>query len=423
MEKIEQILEMGKANREEIAEAFEELFRGAARHAMCEAMGAEVTELCGAKYQPKKNGNNRAGSAEGCFVFRDARIDVGRLRVRREGEDGETEEVRLKTYKAANKASALEEAMMQAVVAGASSRHMKEIFPESNKSSRSEVSRVWQKKGAEYLERLRSRDLSEYDFLVLMMDGIQLSKEVTAVVAMGITTDGRKIILDFQIGSTENTEVCKDLLARIRERGFEPKRRLLAVLDGGKALRKSVLANWPKAAIQRCLVHKERNVKAYLSYKHYAELSRLFKKLRKAQGPEAGREALENLTKFVGSKNAAALESLKEAGDDLIALHLLDVPSTLNESLLSSNAIENSFRNVRRKTDRVGRWNPKTGMASKWLAPALLYAERGFHRIKNYKHLKKLVAALERPANPSSGGGVEVESRQNARLDHEVAGV
>ena len=232
------------------------------------------------------------------------------------------------------------------------------------------------------------------------------SKEVTAVGAMGITADGQKIILDFHVGSTENTEVCKDLLARIRERGFKPKRRLLAVLDGGRALKKSVLANWPDAAIQRCLVHKERNVKAYLSYRHYAELSRLFNKLRKAQGAEAGREALRKLKEFVGSVNAAALESLEEAGDDLIALHLLDVPSTLNESLLSTNPIENPFKNVRRKTDRVGRWNPKTGMASKWLASALLYAESGFHRIRNYKHLGKLAAALERSANPSSGGGV-----------------
>jgi putative transposase len=423
MDKIEQILEMGKANREEIAAVFEELFRGAARHAMCEAMAAEVAVLCGPKYKPEGKGNKRAGSAGGSFVFRDARIDVDRPRVRREKGGGETQEVRLRTYEAANDAVALEEAMMQAFVAGASSRHMKAVFPESNKSSRSGVSRIWQSKGAEFLEELRSRDLSGFDFLVLMMDGIVLSKDITAVVAMGITTDGQKIILDFQLGSTENAEVCKDLLARICERGFKPKRRLLAVLDGGKALRKSVLANWPDAAIQRCLVHKERNVKAYLSYRHYAELSYLFKKLRKAQGAEAGREALGKLKQFLASVNAAACQSLEEAGDELITLHLLDVPSTLNESLLSTNPIENPFRNVRRKTDRVDRWNPKTGMASKWLASALLYAESGFHRIKNYSDLGKLAAALERPANPSSGGGVEIESRPNARLDRQLAGV
>jgi len=422
MEKIEQILEMGKGNREEIAKEFEEFLLGAARHAVCQVLGMEVANLCGPKYNPDGNGNRRGGSAKGQFIFRDTRVEIDRPRVRRE-KGGKEEEVRLRTYEAANEGGALKEAMMWAFRAGASSRDMNYVYPDTGQASKSEVSRLWQKKGAEYLEKLRSRDLSEDDFLVLMMDGIQLSKEVTAVVAMGITTDGRKIILDFQIGSTENTEVCKDLLARIRERGFDPKRRLLAVLDGGKALKKSVLANWPEAAIQRCLVHKERNVKAYLSYKHYAELSRLFKKLRKAQGPEAGREALRKLKEFVGSVNAAALESLKEAGDDLIALHLLDVPSTLNKSLLSTNPIENPFKNVRRKTDRVGRWNPKTGMASKWLASALLYAESGFHRIKNYKHLGKLADALERPVKPSSGGGVEEESLQKARLDHEALGV
>jgi len=422
MDKIEQIIELGKANHEEIAKELEELLLGAARHAVCQVMGMEVANLCGPKYKPAGNGNRRGGSTEGQFIFRDARVAVNRPRVRRQN-GGEEEEVRLKTYEAANEAGALKKAMMRAFRAGASTRDMNDVFPNTGKASKSEVSRQWQNAGAEFLDELRSRDLSVYDFLALMMDGIQLSKEVTAVVAMGITADGQKIILDFQVGSTENTEVCKDLLARIRERGFKPKRRLLAVLDGGRALKKSVLASWPDAAIQRCLVHKERNVKAYLSYRHYAELSRLFKKLRKAQGAEAGREALRKLKEFVGSVNAAALESLEEAGDDLIALHLLDVPSTLNESLLSTNPIENPFKNVRRKTDRVGRWNPKTGMASKWLASALLYAESGFHRIKNYKHLGKLAAALEWPANPSSGGGVEVESRQNTRLDHEVAGV
>ncbi len=283
MDNIEQIIELGKANSEEIAIEFEKLIQGAARHAVCRVMAMEVESLCGPKYKPAGNGNRRGGSAKGQFILRDVRVDVDRPRVRRESGGGE-EELRLRSYEAANEGTALKIAIMQAFRSGTSTRGMNDLFPGTGKASRSEVSRLWQSAGAEYLDELRSRDLSVYDFLVLMMDGIVLSKDITAVVAMGITLDGRKVILDFQIGSTENTEVCKDLLARIRERGFEPKRRLLAVLDGGKALRKSVLANWPKAAIQRCLVHKERNVKSYLSYRHYAELSRLFKKLRKAQG-------------------------------------------------------------------------------------------------------------------------------------------
>lgn len=412
MNKIEQIEVLGKANLEEMEEKFDEFLIGAARYAVCKALGEEVEQLCGGKYKPTGKENKRAGSAKGSFFFRDMRIKLDRPRVRNR-KDGREEEVHLKTYQAGKDASALTEAMMQALVAGASSRGMKNVFPESGRGSRSDISRLWQKTGAEYLDTLRSRDLNQYDFLVLMMDGIHLSRELIAVVAMGITAGGRKIILDFQIGSTENTEVCKDLLARICARGFKPKRRLLAVLDGGKALKKRILLHWQDAAIQRCLVHKERNVKSYLSYKDYAELSRLFRKLRQAQGAEAGREALQDLKKFVGSRNAAALESLEEAGDELIALHLLEVPSTLNNSLLSTNPIENPFRNVRRKTNRVSRWNPKTGMASKWLAFALLYAESGFKRIKNYEHLNFLAASLKRPTTPSFGEKVRGKVRIN----------
>jgi hypothetical protein len=90
------------------------------------------------------------------------------------------------------------------------------------------------------------------------------------------------------------------------------------------------------------------------------------------------------------------LESLREAGDDLIALHCLDVPSTLHVSLLSTNLIENSFRNVRRKLGRVTRFREETNQASRWLAAALFEAEKGFRKIRGYRDLPHLAEALVR---------------------------
>ena len=94
--------------------------------------------------------------------------------------------------------------------------------------------------------------------------------------------------------------------------------------------------------------------------------------------------------------NAEALKSLHEAGDDLIALHRLEVPNTLHASLLSTNLIENSFRNTRRKIGRVTRFRAETDQASRWLAYALTEVEKGFRRIRGHKDLPALVAALER---------------------------
>ena len=228
-----------------------------------------------------------------------------------------------------------------------------------------------------------------------MLDGIGLGNDLCAIVALGITVSGEKHILDFQIGASENLEACTDLLGRITQRGFKPRRRLLAITDGSKALRNGVRKHWPDAIIQRCLIHKARNVKGYLSRRHHGEVDRLFTRLRKAEGPEAAEECLKHLRDFLQGKNAQALASLEEAGDELLAVHRLSAPSTLNTTLLNTNCIENSFRNVRAKIRRVTRWRPETQMASKWMAYALLEAERGFRRINHGRDMAKLALILE----------------------------
>jgi len=134
----------------------------------------------------------------------------------------------------------------------------------------------------------------------------------------------------------------------------------------------------------------------------WGELARLFKRLRQVQGGRAAREVLAELERFLETKNAAALASLHEAGEDLIALHKLEVPSTLHASLLSTNVIENSFRNVRRKLGRVTRFRVETDQSSRWMAYALDEAEKGFRRIQGYAALKHLKAALARPPVPFS---------------------
>jgi transposase-like protein len=230
------------------------------------------------------------------------------------------------------------------------------------------------------------------------------------LIALGLTCTGEKMLLDFEVGSSENAVVSTALVARLQRRGFGPSPgcRLFAVLDGAVALESAVLALWPDACVQRCLVHKERNLYGYLRKGDHAEAARLWQRLRLAQGEAAGREALAQLRTFLLPLNAAATASLDEAGETLLTLHKLNVPATLNRSLLSTNAIENVMRNYRGQTAKVSRWSLETNQLSRWTATALLHVERGFHRIKGYTDLPKLVAALARPpaksiaANPHS---------------------
>ena len=394
---------LGQASASETGAVFRDYLRGGVRMMLAEAMATEVAELCGKKHHPTEEAAcRRAGSTPGYVVWEGKREDVKRPRVRRrQDDDGPTEEVPLQTYEAARQLDQLQAMVLRALKAGVSGREMAEMYPESPAVSKSSVSRLWNQAGRKLVEELRGRDIAGRDWLVLMLDGIRLSKEQTAIVAIGVTSEGTKHVLDFELGSTENAEVCRDLIRRLVERGFAPRRRLLAVLDGSSALKKAVLRFFPDAVIQRCLVHKERNIRARLSKRDWGELARLFKRLREVQGEAAGREVLGELEAFLGKRNAEALASLREAGDELIALHRLGVPATLHKNLLSTNLIENSFRNTRRKLGRVTRFRAETDQASRWLAYALLDVEKGFRRLSGWRDLPALARALERPPGGS----------------------
>lgn len=385
---------LGQVSGSEAGQVFRDFLRGSVRKMICEVMAAEVSELCGKKHSRSDSAVFRAGSATGRVLVEGEREEVIQPRVRQRQSDGSSREVQLASYASAGDPQQLESHVLQALMAGVSTRQIAEVKPNSPNVSRSSVSRLWQDAGSRLVEELRGRDLGQHSWCILMLDGIRLSSDQVAVVAIGIDTSGQKHMLDFALGSSESLEVSRELLSRIVARGFTCTHRLFAVLDGSDALRSAVKEFFPTSVIQRCLVHKERNIRSKLSKRHWGELARLFKRLRKVQGYEAAQEVLRELERFLKPINAEAYKSLHEAGEDLLALHRLNVPNTLHRSLLSTNAIENSFLNTRRKLGRVTRFRAETDQAARWLAYALLEAEKGFHRISGYQDLPALVGAL-----------------------------
>ena len=387
---------LGQVSASEAGGVFRDHLRGAVRQMICAVMAEEVMELCGTKHQPLGGDVFRNGSSPGRVIYEGQREEVVRPRVRQRQPDGSTREVQLASYQAANCPNQLRESIVAALVAGVSTREVVQVQPNSPGVSKSNVSRHWQAVGHKFVAQLRGSDLSEKDWAILMLDGIRLSKDQLAIVAIGITAEGHKHVLDFDLGSTENADVCRALMCRLMKRGFHCRRRLFAVLDGSDSLRSVVKEFFEDAVIQRCLVHKERNIRAKLSKRHWGELARLFKRLREVQGNEAAEEVVGELVAFLSPINAEALKSLHEAGEDLIALQSLCVPNTLHRNLLSTNAIENSFRNTRKKLGRVTRFRAETDQATRWLAFALTEVEKGFRRISGHADLPHLIAALEK---------------------------
>lgn len=397
MNEVSLLQSLGQVSASETGEIFRAFLRGHVRQMICEVMAAEVTELCGPKHDPSSSDLYRAGSASGRVLLEGEREEVVRPRVRQKSSDGTSCEFELASYRAAKDPQQLQAQIVQAIVSGVSSRAIEEIKPNSPGVKRSSVSRLWQEAGSRFVEQLRGKDLGSITWCALMLDGIRLSKDQTAVVALGIDNEGNKHVLDFVLGSSENIEISRELMRRIVGRGFACSHRLYVVLDGSDALRGAVKESFSDCVVQRCLVHKERNIKGKLSKRHWGELSRLFTRIRSVQGIGAAEEVFKELKSFLKPINAEAYKSLQEAGEDLLALQRLNVPNTLHRSLLSTNAIENSFLNTRRKIDRVTRFRAETDQASRWLSYALLEAEKGFRKIAGHQSLPALIAALSRP--------------------------
>lgn len=381
----------------DVGSAFRLILRQTTRNMILEVMAQEVTDLCGLPYHPRPGAAcRRAGSAPGQLLVDGRTEAVRRPRIRRPNAAGE-EEMPLVSYEAAQDAGAVRDALLRAIAAGVSTRQAGRIFPGSPACSSSSVSRLWVEEGRKLFAAFRERDLAGEVWFALMVDGVHLADSLVAIVAVGLTVDGRKVVLDFELGASENIEVSSRLLARLKPRGVVFAGPPLAILDGGDALAKAVRHHYPDAHIQRCLVHKESNIRGCLSRRHHGELARHFNLLRHAEGEAAAREQLDALRRFLASHSRKAVESLDEAGDELITLHRLHAPSTLNVSLLSTNSIENIFRSSRLKLDRVSRWRGTTDQPERWLAYALGEAEKGFHRIRGWRDIPGLLVGLKWP--------------------------
>jgi len=387
-----------QVDADEIGWVFREQVTILAREAILDVIAGEVTSLCGAAYGRAGRDCRRAGTAPGSVVVDGRTEPVRRPRVRRRQAAGGEAEVGLISYGAARDLAAVREGFLRALAAGVSSRQARRVFPGVRGNSSSAVSRLWVSEGRKHFAAFRARDLSREMWFGLILDGLELARDLAAVVAIGLTLDGRKVVLDFEVGASENQEVCDRLLGRLQQRGLRFGGPPLAVVDGSKALTASLLHQFPDVRIQRCLVHKERNLRSCLSHRHYGELALLFNRLRAAEGEEPAREILTETRRFLASHSRKALESLDEAGDSLITLHQLQAPSTLNLSLLSTNCIENAIHNCRARTGRVSRWRAQTDQADRWLAYAFAEAEAGFHRLRGWRDLPALLEGLEWPA-------------------------
>jgi putative transposase len=230
------------------------------------------------------------------------------------------------------------------------------------------------------------------------------------VAALGIREDGKKMILGIRQGATENATVVGELFGDLVERGLDFSQPRLYILDGGKALTAAVKTHAGQSAvIQRCQVHKRRNVLDHLTEEQKPAVTKKLNAAYALEDYSAAKEALNALHRELMDLNPSAARSLAEGLEETLTVHRLHLPMQLRKTMSNTNVIESAFSIVEQVCRNVKRWHDGD-QRERWVGSGLLVAEKQFRRIQGYKQIPLLLRELE--ANTS--GKPEVVKRRKA---------
>jgi putative transposase len=242
-----------------------ELIRQAGVQLMDLLMQEEVRGLVGERSQRQAERTaNRWGSERGYCVVMGQKVPVERPRVR----TTEDKEVRLGSYEMFHRGEPLTETVWEKLMLGLSTRKYGQAirqFTEAYGLEKSAVSEHFIEASRAKLKDMMERGLEKTQLCALLIDATPFEGQ-QMVAALGIGQDGRKTILGIRQGATENATVVSELLSDLVSRGLDFTEPRLYILDGAKALTAAVKKHaGESAAIQRCQVHKRRNVLDHLT--------------------------------------------------------------------------------------------------------------------------------------------------------------
>jgi len=365
-----------------------------------QAMLAEdVAGLVGAKgrHIPERTAV-RHGNEPGQVTLGGRRVRVRRPRVRTA--DG-TRELPVATYQAFAATDLLDQLAVERMLAKLSTRRYPaglepvgtQVVQASSGTSKSAVWRRFVARTEHALAELLAADLSALELVALLVDGIRVA-EHCCVVALGITIDGTKVPLALAEGATENATVVTEVLVGLRDRGLDVTRPILVVIDGAKALRRAVTEVFDHPVIQRCQLHKLRNVSDRLPDAVAATVAKRMRRAYHHADPLIAQAELEALARELDRSHPGAAASLREGLAETLAITRLGVPPTLARMLRSTNSIESMIEICRDHAANVKRWQDGQ-MVLRWVAAGMGEAAKQFRRVNGYLHLPALRVALD----------------------------
>ncbi len=369
------------------------LLRQAGLELMHLVMDEEVKSLAGERHQQQEGRRvHRWGKEDGYCVVDGQKVPIRRTRLR----TAENREQRLGSYEMFQRSGPMQASVWDKMMRGLSTRNYGAVvkdFQDAYGIEKSAVSENFIEASREKVKQLMERPLTGLQLCAVLIDGTPF-KDRQMVVALGIGCDGRKMVLGIREGATENTTVVSSLLNELVERGLDFSTPRLYILDGGKALQAAVRKHAGEAAfIQRCQVHKRRNVVDHLPDEHKTDVRRKLQNAYSMADYADAKHALERLRRELMDLNPSAARSLEEGMEETLTVHRLRVPDQLRRTLSCTNVIESAFSIVENVCRNVKRWR-NGDQIERWVGSGLLVAERQFRKVIGYRHIPLLLAAM-----------------------------
>ena len=362
------------------------------RELMNSIIEGEIETLAGSRHE--RTEAHRWSSAPGFVVAGGAKVKIQRPRLR---DKATKKEIEISSYKKFQEDGPWQQSVMARMIAGVSSRNYEKTVDEFTGTygiSKSTISRKTIKGTAETLKVLLDRSLADLDIVVLAIDGVHIGKTVQ-IVAIGIDSSGKKHVLGFRQGATENATVTLELVRELTERGLNTTKSMLVLVDGSKALHSGLKKFFGIHGIfQRCQLHKLRNVIEHLPKKYKAHYTRQLTAAYSMKTYDDAKAALIRIIVDLDQRNVSAANSLREGMEETLTVHRLGLPDILRNSLSSTNIIESSFSVGRDMMHNVKRWTTND-QVHRYLGTALLEAENKFHKIRGHRSLSVLIAVMD----------------------------
>ena len=382
--------------------SFERFCLAAGIESLTQMLEQDAVAACGERHERgERRKAHRWGRTKGKIGFHGGKVEVERPRVR--GRDGG--EYVLPSWEGAVSEDLLGRWAMNQMLINVSTRKFKRSvrLPEGDTPaadgaglSKSATSRRFVALSAARMKEWMSTRLEGLDLPVIQIDGIHMAEDMLLVAALGIDAAGDKHPLGLVEGATENATTVQALIDNLIDRGLDPAVRRLFIIDGAKALSKAIKRTFGRdTPIQRCQIHKARNILERLPKSMRASVRSVLRQAWEMDDAIKAEKLLRNLARRLERDREGVAASILEGLDEMLTVTKLGLPRELRRSLACTNIIENVMGTVRRVCRNVKYWRSPS-MAMRWTAAAMQEATKGFRKLKAFKQLPALRAALDK---------------------------